>query len=116
MERRFSYQETLTTITDLSGDQLERYIRVGIVQPVQSEGGPVFREVDIARLNLLVDLTDGYHLDDDALGLVMSLLDQLHGLRGDMRAILDAVAQETPETRARLSRSIHELRVVVRRD
>lgn len=114
MTRRFTVQETLRSVPDLTTDQLDRYIRAGVVQPVHSPEGPVFRDIDLARLSLLVDLADGYHLDDEALGLVMSLLDQLHGLRGDMRAILDAVAHEPPETRVRLSRTIQEVRVVIR--
>lgn len=115
MERRFSAPDALEIVPDLTEGQLERYIRAGVVQPVQSEQGPIFREIDIARLSLLVELADGYHLNDEALGMVMSLLDQLHGLRGEMRAIIDAVAQEPAETRVRLGHSIHELRVVIRR-
>lgn len=115
MERRFSVRETLETVSDLTPEQLDRYIRAGVVQPVQSQDGPLFREIDIARLSLIVDLAEGYHLNDEAMALVMSLLDQLHGLHGDMRALLDAVAQKPPETRARLSHTIHEVRVILRR-
>lgn len=115
MTHRFSARETLDAVAELTPEQLDRYVRAGVVQPVQSEQGPVFRDIDIARLSLLVDLAEGYHLDEEALALVMSLLDQLHGLRGDMRAILDAVSHEPPETRARLSRTIQEVRVVIRR-
>ncbi|AGT09752.1 hypothetical protein [Paracoccus aminophilus] len=115
MSRHYTVRETLVAVPDLSSGQLDRYIRVGVVRPISSAEGPVFREIDIARLSLLVDLTEGFALDDEALGLVMSLLDQLHGARADMRAMLDAVAQEPAETRARLSRAIHEIRVVVRR-
>lgn len=114
MSRSYSIEETLVAVSDLTSARLDRYIRVGVVQPVRSDQGHVFREIDIARLSLLVDLTEGYALDDEALKLVMSLLDQLHGIRGDMRAMLDAVSQEPPETRARLSRAIHEMRIVVR--
>ena len=46
----------------------------------------------------------------------MSLIDQLNGLRGDMRAMLQAVAAEEPETRARLRRVIRETRVTITRE
>lgn len=113
-QRHYTLVETLAIVEELDADQLDRYIRAGVVAPVQSESGPLFRELDLARLNLLVDLTEGYHLEEDALGLVMSLVDQLHGLRGDMRAILDAVAREPEETRMRLRTAIREVRVIVR--
>ena len=112
--RHYTLIETIDAVEDLDADQLRRYIRAGVVVPVQSESGPLFRELDLARLSLLVDLTEGYHLDEEALGLVMSLVDQLHGLRGDMRAMLDAVAREPTETRLRLKAAIREVRVIVR--
>lgn len=113
-QRHYTLTETLSVIEDLDHAQLDRYIRAGVVVPVQSETGPLFRELDLARLHLVVDLTEGYHLDEEALGLVMSLVDQLHGLRGDMRAMLDAVAREPTETRMRLKAAIREVRVIVR--
>src|SRR5690606_40002377 len=97
-QRHYTLSETLEAVSDLTAEQLERYVSSGVVVPVQSEQGPLFREIDLARLNLVVDLAEGYHLDDEALALVLSLIDQLHGLRGDMRAILDAVAREPAET------------------
>lgn len=111
--RHYSLQETLSAVPDLTAEQLQRYISVGVMHPVQSDNGPLFREVDLARLNLLSDLSEGYHLDEEALGLVMSLLDQLHGLRGDMRAMLDALSREPVETRDRIRTTIREVRVVI---
>ena len=102
------------TVTLLGEPAVQALHRAGVVVPVQSETGPLFRELDLARLHLVVDLTEGYHLDEEALGLVMSLVDQLHGLRGDMRAMLDAVAREPTETRMRLKAAIREVRVIVR--
>ncbi len=110
----YTLVQTLEAVGGLTPEQLERYIRAGVVVPVQSEQGPLFREIDLARLNLVVDLAEGYHLDEEALALVLSLVDQLHGLRGDMRAILDAVAREPVETRVRLKAAIREVRVVTR--
>ena len=110
--RHYTLTETLTLVADLGDEQLQRYIRAGVVLPVQSPQGPLFRELDLARLQLVVDLAEGYHLDEEALAMVLSLVDQLHGLRGDMRAMLDAVAREPVETRVRLKAAIREVRVV----
>ncbi|MDS9467133.1 hypothetical protein RGQ15_06045 [Paracoccus sp. MBLB3053] len=112
--RHYTLTETLIEVPDLTREQLEGYIEGGVVLPVQSETGPLFRELDIARLHLVVDLAEGYHLDAEGLSLVLSLVDQLHGLRGDMRAILDAVAREPAETRNRLKTAIREIRIVDR--
>jgi len=113
-QRHYTLTQTLEAVGEITADQLERYIRAGVVVPVQSEQGPLFREIDLARLSLVVDLAEGYHLDEEALALVLSLVDQLHGLRGDMRAILDAVAREPVETRVRLKAAIRQVRLVTR--
>lgn len=111
-QRHYTLTETLTLVSELGEEQLQRYIRAGVVVPVQSGHGPLFRDLDLARLQLVVDLAEGYHLDEEALAMVLSLVDQLHGLRGDMRAMLDAVAREPVETRVRLKAAIREVRVV----
>lgn len=112
--RHYTLNETLAEIEGLTPDQVQGYIAAGVLQPVHSERGPLFRDVDLARLGLLVDLSEGYHMDEEALRLVMSLLDQLHGLRGDMRAMLDALSREPAETRDRIRSTIREVRVVIR--
>ena len=99
-------------IPGLTEARLAELIAAGIVRPVHSGSGDRFREIDAARLQLVLDLEDAFELHDDALELVLSLIDQLNGVRGDMRAMLGALAEEPPETRARLRGLIRELRVV----
>lgn len=99
-------------IPGLTEARLAELIAAGIVRPVHSNSGDRFREIDAARLQLALDLEDAFELHDEALELVLSLIDQLNGARGDMRAILGALAEEPPQTRARLRGLIRELRVV----
>lgn len=103
-------------IPGLTEARLAELIAAGIVRPVHSNSGDRFREIDAARLQLALDLEDAFELHDEALELVLSLIDQLNGARGDMRAMLGALAEEPPETRARLRGLIREMRfVTVRR-
>ena len=99
-------------IPGLTEARLAELIAAGIVRPVHSNSGDRFREIDAARLQLALDLEDAFELHDEALELVLSLIDQLNGARGDMRAILGALAEEPPQTRARPRGLIRELRVV----
>ena len=99
-------------IPGLTEARLAELIAAGIVRPVHSNSGDRFREIDAARLQLALDLEEAFELHDEALELVLSLIDQLNGVRGDMRAMLGALAEEPPETRARLRGLIRELRVV----
>lgn len=115
MTRSMSRAELLALFPDLTDDRLARLTEAEILRPIHSESGPRFSEIDAARLQLVLDLEDAFELHDDALGLVLSLIDQLNGAKGDMRAMLRAVAAEPPETRARLRGVIRQAVVTIRR-
>lgn len=110
MSRTYTEAETIEAIDDLTGQRLLTFVRARIVQPVQGEAGQTYRETDLARLQLLCDLTDAYELPEDSLTMVMSLIDQLNSMRGDMRALMQAVASEPDEVRSRIHTSIRVMR------
>ncbi|WP_374396810.1 hypothetical protein [Tabrizicola sp.] len=106
MTRYYSSTEVVALIDDLTEPRLTAYLRASIVEPVTTPGGPGFRETDVARLQLLCDLDDSYGLPEESLKMVMGLIDQLNSMRGDMRALMRAVAAEPDEVRARIHHSI----------
>ncbi len=73
-----------------------------VLRPVLSAEGETYREIDRARARLLCDLAQDYGLDGDALSLVMQLLDETHGLRGEMRTLMQALAEEPAAARPRV--------------
>ncbi len=108
MTRLYSETEVISVVDELTDARLVNFVRASIVRPVQSEAGHMmYRDVDIARLQLLCDLSDSYTLSDDALDLVMSLVDQLSTMRGDMRALMQAVACEPDEVRLRINGALN---------
>lgn len=110
MTRYYSETEVVTLIDDLTPPRLQTFLRAHIVQPVTTPEGPGYREADVARLQLLCDLSESYQLPEDSLQMVMSLIDQLNTARGDMRALMRAVASEPDEVRVRIHRSVRHLR------
>lgn len=110
MTQYYSATEVITLIDDLTEPRLHTFLRARIVQPVETPQGPGYREADLARLQLLCDLSESYDLPEDSLRMVMSLVDQLNTMRGDMRALMQAVASEPDEVRSRIHRSVHVLR------
>ena len=110
MTRYYSSTEVVALIDDLTEPRLTAYLRASIVQPVATPEGPGFRETDVARLQLLCDLDENYALPDESLKMVMGLIDQLNAMRGDMRALMRAVASEPDEVRSRIHSSIRVLR------
>lgn len=102
----YSETQIIRTLDRLTRSQLTTFIKAEIVTPVQTESGPAFREIDRARLELLCDLTEEFDLNEDALGMIMSLLDQLHTVRNDLRKVLSAIEQEPSDIRRRIARKL----------
>ena len=110
MSEHFSEDEVIAAVASLTRTRLMSFVQAEIVIPLQTEGGPVFRRIDIVRLELLCDLSDQFDLQEDALGVVMSLIDQLHGVRAELRALMQAVQDEPEEVRNRIAATALRLR------
>lgn len=114
MARHFSETEVIATLEGLDPARLHAFVAAHVVSPVVTPQGHAFSEADLARLQLLCDLSEVYDLPDDSLAMVMSLIDQLNTARGDMRALIQAVATEPDEVRGRIQKTVRRLRVVTR--
>ena len=78
-------------------------------------GGWLLTEVDVARLTLLVELRITLELDEEAMPLVLSLLDQLYDARRALRSLTAAIeAQPEPVRRAVLDAARRHARDVGR--
>lgn len=106
----FSEDEVVTTISGLTRRQLYAFVNAQIVTPMQSELGPVYRQMDLVRIELLCELSEQFDLGDDALGVVISLIDQLHGVRAELRAVVDAIAQEPADVGERVREAVRLMR------
>jgi len=73
----------------LDNTTLEIWIREEWVIPSREQGGaPSYSEADLARARLIHDLRHNMGVNDEGLGLVLHLIDQVHGLR---RALAQAL-------------------------
>lgn len=102
MSHYYTEQETITTVTRLTRSRLTTYVKHEFLCPTQSETGPVFSAADLARIELICDLSEQFDLKGDALGVVLSLIDQLHGVRGELRRVMAAVEAQPEEVRGRV--------------
>lgn len=102
-------QDEIMRLYHLQRVELESWIAQRWVRPSTGPvGGWQFDEVDEARIALIRELRDEFEVSDEALGLVLSLLDQLYAARRMLRCVDDAM-QQLPEPlrvelRARLRR------------
>ena len=108
MSRYYTEQETITSVTRLTRGRLTSYVRHEFLYPTQSEAGPVFDAADLARIELICDLTEQFDLEGDALGVVLSLIDQLHGVRGELRRVMVAVEAQPDNVRGSIIAAMKE--------
>ena len=80
------------------------WVERGWVVPDADGADLEFHEIDVARVRLIHDLRHGMDVGEDAIPLVLSLLDQVYELRLRLKSVLRAVeAQPTEVQRAILA-------------
>ena len=105
-----SDNELLAQVTGIDRDDLDAWVTEGWVQPVRRASRIVFRDVDVARVRLIVEIRDDLNVRRENIPLVLSLIDQVHGLRGELRALAAAVDAQSEEVRRHIRRHIESRR------
>lgn len=100
--RFYSETEVVARVEGLTVARLRTFVSAHCLAPVEREGRLAFLEADVARARLLAELAADFELDAEAAGLVVSLIDQIHGLRARLRELGEALADEPEEVRLRL--------------
>ena len=94
--------DLVVSVAHLSVQRLHRWIRLGWVKPERHEGAPRYGEADVARVRFLHTLEHEAELDEDTVPLLLSLVDQIHGLRAELRALTLAVEEQPDAVRDRI--------------
>ncbi|KQV29702.1 transcriptional regulator [Rhizobium sp. Root1203] len=81
---------------------LDVWVEQGWLLPEANEGNREFRDADVARGRLILDLTQEMGVNEAGVDLIMDLVDQIHGLRGTLRDMLSAMEQQDDEVKRRL--------------
>ncbi len=108
MTDRYSEDYVITTVTRLTRSQLVRFVEFDLVKPQREDSGFVYRQIDIARLELLCDLSQDLDLDETALGIVISLIDQLHAARQDIAIMARAIDTLPADLRNRIGAAMKQ--------
>ena len=98
--------ELLIRCRGLDRGELARWVENRWVLPERHEERWVFREVDIARVELILEIRRDFAVDDEAMPLVLGLLDQVYSLRRHLRRLCDAVAAQPPEVQEAVRRAL----------
>jgi len=94
--------QTLSRTVGVAEAEITRWVELTWLHPDGSPGGWIFHEVDVARVRLIAELRE-LQMDEDAMPVVLSLLDQLYATRRRMKLLQQAVDEAAPDAvRARL--------------
>jgi chaperone modulatory protein CbpM len=105
-----SIDELTRRFAGLDRAELRRWIANRWVLP-ENAGSPngetwVFHEVDIARVELILHVRHELAIDDDAIDLLLGLLDQVYSLRRQMRRLCDALEAQPPDIRDAIRKAL----------
>jgi chaperone modulatory protein CbpM len=86
--------------THLDRETLEVWIEEEWLVPNGTEPEVAFSEADLARAELIRDLMQDLGVNDEGVGVILNLLDQMHGLRRALAGTLQSVRQRSalPDT------------------
>lgn len=99
---KLSERQVIETLGAVSIAELRVWVSEGWIRPHAGERGHEYDEIDLARVRLVCDLRETLGLEEDTVPLVLSLIDQLHGLRAELETLAIVIDEQPEEIRARL--------------
>ena len=105
--------KTLEEVLEILDEQIDRptleeYIARQWIRPHRKKTDWHFEEIDIARLQLVCHLTQDIEVNDEGMDVVLSLLDQLYGMRVHMQKMNRAIAQQPAEVQTSIKMVIKQ--------
>ena len=71
---------------DLSEETILSWIKCRLIQPADLSG-PFFDEEDLSRIRLISEVKSLYQVNDDAIEIILHLIDQIHLLNSEIRRL-----------------------------
>jgi len=77
--------------TEIREADIVAWVEQHWVLPVEEDGQWMFDDADVARVSLIRELRDDLDVNDDAMPVVLKLLDQVYSLRAAMAEMQEAI-------------------------
>ena len=102
-------QDVVARVHHLTVTRLRVWVREGFIKPAD-EGGQGYSEADIARATLICNLEDELGFAEEDVPVLLNLIDQIHGLRSELRGLLEALEDLPPDVRTTVRMRIERRR------
>jgi chaperone modulatory protein CbpM len=91
-------RDVVARVRHLTVTRLRAWVAQGWIKP-QDEAAQGFSEADLARAALICNLEDQLGFAEDDVPVLLNLIDQIHGLRAELKGLLDALDDLPPHVR-----------------
>jgi len=102
-------EDLLKRRKELDRRELTRWVENRWVLPERRNQTLIFHEVDVARIELILEIRHEFAINEEAVPLVLGLLDQVYDLRRQLRRMCDALAAQPPEVQAVIRKALPPL-------
>jgi chaperone modulatory protein CbpM len=84
-------KEEFLSLTGMEHETLDAWIEEEWLIPSGSSAELSFSDIDIARVRLIRELQVDFGVNDEAVGVILNLVDQLYGMRRTLMELRQAV-------------------------
>ena len=102
-------RDLLSRVQRLTLTRLRVWVAQGWIKPA-SAATQSYSEADLARAVLICNLEDELGFDEEDVPVLLNLIDQIHGLRAELKGLLDALEDLPPDLRATVRMRITRMR------
>jgi chaperone modulatory protein CbpM len=100
--------EQVVTEIEVSRGEVTAWIERRWVRPLEEDGRYLFDEADRARVKLIAELSRDLEVGEEAMPMVLRLLDQIYALRRALGELQDAIQDLPPDVRAELEAKLRK--------
>ncbi len=104
----FTEDEVISRVEGLSVEHLCFCIEEGWINPKQTKGQSYFAEIDIVRLQFILNLQTDLSIDAESMPIILSLIDQVHGLRDKLYSLANAVSEQPIDVQQAILRGMDD--------
>jgi len=94
--------EQVVTEIEVSRGEVTAWIERRWVRPLEEDGRYLFDEADRARIKLIAELSRDLEVGEEAMPVVLRLLDQIYALRRALGELHDVIRDLPPEIRSEI--------------
>ncbi|ODA66455.1 hypothetical protein A7A08_02578 [Methyloligella halotolerans] len=98
-------RDLVSKVEQLTVTRLRVWVSEGWIRPADTDA-KAYSEADLARAALIRDLVDDLGVNEEEVPVILNLIDQIHGLRSELRVLVEAINELSDDSRTQLKERI----------